>query len=43
MYPSREVANLLGVWIEMICQYAIWPILKKYSAWQIKEIRNPDG
>jgi hypothetical protein len=25
-----EVANLLVLWIEMNCQYAIWPILKKY-------------
>ena len=24
-----EAANLLELWIEMNCQYAIWPILKK--------------
>ena len=25
MSPSPEAANLLGLWIEMKCQYAIWP------------------
>ena len=27
--PSRKVANLLGLWIEMNCQYAIWPNLNR--------------
>jgi hypothetical protein len=35
-----KVANLLGLWMEMICQYAIWPNLVKFS--QVAECESGD-
>jgi hypothetical protein len=35
-----EAANLLGLWIEMICQYAVWPILQKFSRVAERETRD---